>query len=86
MPSGRSRAPPRRRASGSNGAIWFHASFALRHRVYLRVYYRDARHLSEAARRVHRGRADTYRDLWTRLMTQSGVAEDDDEALVLTGC
>ena len=66
-------------------AIWFHASFALRHRVYLRVYYRDARHLSEAARRVHRRRADTYRDLWTRLMTESGVAEDDDEALVLYG-
>ncbi len=66
-------------------ATWFHASFALRHRVYLRVYYRDARHLSEDARRVHRRRADTYRDLWTRLMTESGVAEDDDEALVLYG-
>jgi AcrR family transcriptional regulator len=66
-------------------AIWFHASFALRHRVYLRVYYRDSRHLSEDARRVHRRRADTYRGLWTQLMTESGVADNEDEAVVLYG-
>jgi AcrR family transcriptional regulator len=66
-------------------AIWFHASFALRHRVYLRVYYRDARHLSEAARRVHRRRAGTYRGLWVQLMIESGVAQGDDEAVALYG-
>ncbi|HVV53483.1 MAG TPA: TetR/AcrR family transcriptional regulator [Polyangia bacterium] len=64
-------------------AILFHASFALRHRVYLRVYYRDSRHLSETARRVHRRRAGTYRGLWTRLLIESGAAESDDEAIVL---
>jgi AcrR family transcriptional regulator len=64
-------------------AIRFHASFALRHRVYLGVYYRDSRHLSEAARRVHRRRAGTYRGLWTRLMVDSGAAENEEEAVVL---
>jgi AcrR family transcriptional regulator len=75
-------APP---ADRLRQAISFHATFALRHRVYLRVYYRDARHLSEAARRVHRRRADTYRGLWTRLMIESGAATGEDEARVLYG-
>lgn len=64
-------------------AIWFHASFALRHRVYLRVYYRDSRHLSSAAWRIHRRRANTYRGLWTGLMLEAGVAESEDEVIVI---
>lgn len=66
-------------------AIMFHAEFALRHRVYLRVYYREARHLSGPARDAHRRRAATYRNLWTQLMTESGVADGEAEAQVLYG-
>lgn len=68
-----------------DSAIWFHAEFALRHRVYLRVYYREARHLSGAARDAHSRRAATYRNLWVRLMTESGVADGEAEAVVLYG-
>jgi AcrR family transcriptional regulator len=66
-------------------AIYFHASFALRHRVYLRVYYRDAGYLSDADRRLHRRRTTTYRDLWTTLLLESGVADEVDEAGILYG-
>jgi AcrR family transcriptional regulator len=66
-------------------AIAFHVSFALRHRVYLQVYYREAHHLPEADRRTHRRRASTYRTLWTNLILAAGAAPDRQEADVLYG-
>lgn len=64
-------------------AIRFHVDFALNHRVYLQVYYREQRHLSEPTRGAHRRKAAAYRSLWVDLMLESGTASEPKEAEVL---
>lgn len=61
-------------------AVRFHVEFAMRHRIYLRVYYLEANHLDDADRAIHRRRANAYRALWVGLLMETRAATSHAEA------
>jgi AcrR family transcriptional regulator len=76
-------ASPESPAARLDTAIRFHVDFALRHRDYLLVYFREARRLSGPIRTAHRRQASAYRSMWVDLLLEAGVTDERQEAELL---